>query len=245
MKGQWLLKKPIAHRGLHTDTLPENSLGAFRNAIEHGFPIELDVHLTDDNVVVVFHDDTLGRMTGKDGYIGKISSDSLQSYKLLNAEGKPTEYSIPTFEEVLSLIDGQVPLLIEIKNEGAVGNLEKKTAAILSGYKGLFAVQSFNPYSIKYFKDHMPDVPRGILSCLFTKEIIKNSLKRHILKTMKLNKMAKPDFISYYADHLPNRYVSRAQLPVLAWTIRSNEMAYKVKGNANNIIFEKFIPENI
>lgn len=246
MKGQWLLKKPIAHRGLHNDTLPENSMGAFQNAIEHGFPIELDVRLTDDNVVVVFHDDKLGRMTGKDGYISKISSDSLNSYKLLNAEGKPTEYSIPTFEEVLNFINGQVPLLIEIKNYSSVGLLEKKTAAILSGYTGQFAVQSFNPYSIKYFKENMPDVPRGILSCFFTKEIIKNAVKRHVLKTLKLNKIAKPDFISYYADNLPNRYVTKSKLPVLAWTVRSNEMIHRLNGVANNIIFEKFIPdENI
>ncbi len=243
MKGQWLLKKPIAHRGLHTESLPENSMGAFKNAIEHGYPIELDVRLTDDNVVVVFHDDKLGRMTGKDGYISKISSSSLENYKLLDAEGKPTEFTIPTFEEVLAFINGSVPILIEIKNFDSVGLLEKKTASILSGYTGQFAVQSFNPYSIKYFKDNMPDVPRGILSCFFTKEIIKNAVKRHILKTMKLNKIAKPDFISYYVENLPNRYVTRSGLPVLAWTVRSNEMIQNLHGAANNIIFEKFIPD--
>ncbi len=246
MKGQWLLKKPIAHRGLHTDTLPENSIGAFENAIEHGYPIELDVRLTDDNVVVVFHDDKLGRMTGKDGYISKIGSDSLNMYKLLDAEGKPTEFCIPTFEEVLNLVNGQVPLLIEFKNYDSVGLLEKKTASMLAAYSGQYAVQSFNPYTIKYFKENMPDVPRGILSCFFTKDIIKNAVKRHVLKTLKLNKIAKPDFISYCADNLPNRYVNKAHLPVLAWTVRSNETVQRLSGVANNIIFEKFIPdENI
>ncbi len=246
MKGQWLLKKPIAHRGLHTDTLPENSMGAFKNAIEHGYPIELDVRLTDDNVVVVFHDDKLGRMTGKDGYISKISSESLNMYKLLDTEGKPTEFCIPTFEEVLSLVNGQVPLLIEFKNYDSVGLLEKKTASILGTYPGQYAVQSFNPYTIKFFKENMPDVPRGVLSCFFTKEVIKNTVKRHVLKTLKLNKIAKPDFISYCADNLPNRYVTKAHLPVLAWTVRSNETVQRLSGVANNIIFEKFIPdENI
>ncbi len=242
MKGQWLLDKPIAHRGLHTDDLPENSLGAFANAVEHGYPIELDVRLTDDEVVVVFHDDSLGRMTGKDGYVSKLGSEVLHDYKLLNAEKKPTQYYIPTFEEVLKLVDGKVPLLIEIKNQGSVGNLEKKTAAILASYNGLYAVQSFNPFSIAYFKENMPDVPRGILSCFFTKNELAGAVKRHVLKTLKMNKVAKPDFISYCAENLPNRYVTRAKLPVLAWTVRSNEKMEELGDVANNIIFEKFIP---
>ena len=243
MKGQWLLSKPIAHRGLHTEEIPENSLGAFSNAIEHGYPIELDVRLTDDDKVVVFHDDSLGRMTGKDGYISKINSDALVDYKLLNGEKKPTQFYIPTLQEVLDLVDGKVPLLIEIKNQGAVGLLEKKTAEILRTYSGECAVQSFNPYSIEYFKDNMPDLPRGILSCYFTKKDLKNPLKRHVLKTLKLNKVARPDFISYCAENLPNRYVSKTKLPVLAWTVRSNETAQRLSTIANNIIFEKFTPK--
>lgn len=242
MKGQWLLNKPISHRGLHNDTLPENSLGAFQNAIDHGYPIELDVRLTDDEKVVVFHDDSLGRMTGKDGYVSKINSSTLKDYRLLNSEKKPTEYCIPTLEEVLALVDGKVPLLIEIKNQGSVGSLEKKTAAILSAYSGLYAIQSFNPYSLEYFKDNMPDVPRGILSCFFTKNDLKGILKRYVLKTLKMNKVARPDFISYCADNLPNRYVKKTKLPVLAWTVRSNEKAEQLCTEANNIIFEKFIP---
>lgn len=243
MKGQWLFDRPIAHRGLHNDELPENSLGAFASAAEHGYPIELDVRLTDDETVVVFHDDSLGRMTGKDGYLSKIKSDKLKNYKLLNSEKKPTEYSIPTFEEVLNLVDGRVPILVEIKNTGSVGLLEKKTAAILSDYKGQFAVQAFNPYSIEYFKDNMPDVPRGILSCFFTKNELKGPIKRYVLKTLKMNKVAKPDFVSYCAENLPNRYVTKSKLPVLAWTVRTGEKAEQLKTIANNIIFEKFIPE--
>lgn len=243
MKGQWLYNKPIAHRGLHNDELPENSLGAFANAIEHGYPIELDVRLTDDEKVAVFHDDSLGRMTGKDGYISKISSDALSEYKLLGLDKKPTEFCIPTFEEVLSLVNGKVPILIELKNLGSVGTLEKHTAQLLASYGGDYAVQSFNPYSIEYFKDHMPDVPRGILSCFFTKNDLKGPIKRYILKSLKMNKVAKPDFISYNADNLPNRYVSKARLPVLAWTVRSNEKAQQLATVANNIIFERFIPK--
>lgn len=242
MKAQWLYTRPIAHRGLHTDELPENSLGAFDNAIKHGYPIELDVRLTGDEKVVVFHDDSLGRMTGKDGYIGKISGD-LEELKLLNAEKKPSEFSIPSFEETLEFVSGKVPLLIEIKNIGSVGTLERLTAQILSSYSGEFAIQSFNPYSVAYFKDNMPDVPRGILSCFFTKADLKGAIKRHTLKALKLNKVAMPDFISYAAENLPNKYVTKSKLPVLAWTVRSSEKAMQLSTVANNIIFENFIPK--
>ena len=243
MTGQWLLAKPIAHRGLHNDLLPENSVGAYLNAIEHGYPIELDVRLTDDDVVVVFHDDSLGRMTGKDGYVSKIDSSSLSDFKLIGADKKPTEFCIPTFEEVLRLVDGKVPLLVEIKNTGNAGTLEKKTAAMLRNYKGDCAVQSFDPYSLEYFKKNCPDIPRGILSCFFTKNELKGALKRYVLKTLKMNKVASPDFVSYYAENLPNRYVSHTNLPVLAWTVRSNQMAERMCTVANNIIFENFIPK--
>ena len=244
MKGQWLFNKPISHRGLHTDDLPENSLGAFMNSISNGYPIELDVRLTDDEKVVVFHDDALGRMTGKDGYVSKINSSELGEYKLLNAEKKPTEFCIPTFEEVLSLVDGKVPLLIEIKNfSRTAGTLERLATQLLATYNGEYAIQSFNPFCVAYFKENMPDVPRGILSCYFSKNDIKGALKRHALKTLKMNKIACPDFISYAAENLPNRYVTRTKLPVLAWTVRSNEKAQQLCTVANNIIFERFIPK--
>ena len=239
---QWLLTKPIAHRGLHDSKLPENSLGAFDAAAKNGYPIELDVRLTDDGTVVVFHDDALGRMTGKDGYVSKISSSELNECKLLNGEKKPSDFCIPTLKEVLELVDGKVPLLVEIKNTGSVGSLEKKTATLLSEYKGKFAVQSFNPFSVEYFKVNMPDVPRGILSCYFTKDEVKGSIKRNLLKKLKLNKICKPDFVSYCADNLPNKYVTKTKLPVLAWTVRSNEKAEALCTVANNIIFEKFTP---
>jgi len=239
---KWLLDKPIAHRGLHTAELPENSLGAFQNAVDKGYPIELDVHLTDDGTVVVFHDYALGRMTGKDGYICKLTSGELSEYKLLNGEKKPSEYSIPTLKEALDLIDGKVPVLVEIKNQDSVGPLEKNTALILSEYKGKYAVQAFNPFSIAYFKENMPDVPRGILSCRFTKDELRGAIKRRLLGSLRFNKVARPDFISYRAEHLPNRHVTKAGLPVLAWTVRSNEMYTQLGANADNIIFEDFTP---
>lgn len=240
---QWLLSTPVAHRGLHNAELPENSIGAFENAIEHGFPIEMDLHITDDGELVVFHDSSLARMTGKDGFIENSSSAMLKELRLVNGEKKPTEFSIPTFEEFLSCVDGKVPLLIEIKSKSGVGALEEKTISLLKDYNGKYALQSFNPFSIEYFKNKLPDAPRGILSCFFTKADLKGRFKRYLLKTLHFNKLAKPDFVSYKAENLPNKYVNRSKLPVLAWTVRSNEMRTALNGIANNIIFENFIPE--
>ena len=240
---QWLLSTPIAHRGLHTAELPENSMGAFENAIEHGYPIEMDLHLTDDGEVVVFHDSSLGRMTGKDGFVENSSSAILKELRLLNGEKKPTEYSIPTFAEFLSMVNGRVPLLIEVKSKSGVGVLEDKIISLLKDYDGKYALQSFNPFSIERFKNKLPDAPRGILSCFFNKSDLKGRLKRYLLKSLRFNKAAKPDFVSYRAEDLPNKYVSRSHLPVLAWTVRSNEMKTALSDIANNIIFENFIPE--
>ena len=118
----WLVEIPIAHRGLHDKNTPENSLAAFSKAIEKGFAIELDVQLLSDDTVVVFHDTSLSRMTGNDGYIKFLNKNDLKVLKL-----KGTKEHIPTFEEVLNLVDGKTPLLIEIKNSSTkVGKLEQK-----------------------------------------------------------------------------------------------------------------------
>ncbi|HIT62490.1 MAG TPA: glycerophosphodiester phosphodiesterase, partial [Candidatus Caccovivens faecavium] len=139
----WLVETPIAHRGLHDKVSPENSLSAFEKAVENGYAIELDVQLLADDTVVVFHDESLSRMTGNDGYIKFLNKEDLKVLKLGNSKEH-----IPTFEEVLKLVNGRTPLLIEIKNQFKVGKLEQKVIALLKDYKGEYAVQSFNPFSL-------------------------------------------------------------------------------------------------
>lgn len=235
----WLVKDYIAHRGLHNDSLPENSLGAFANAINEGYAIELDVQQIADGTVIVFHDYSLSRMTGKDGYTKNLIKAELSSYTLAN-----TEYYIPTLAEVLQLVDGQVPLLIEIKNEGKVGSLEKATYDLLKDYNGDFAIQSFNPYSLEWFKNNAPNIWRGQLSSFFKGENL-SFAKRFALKRMLLNKKVScPDFISYNVDNLPNFYVNRyKKLPLLAWVVRSQTEYMKAVKHCDNIIFEGFEPK--
>jgi len=233
----WLVTSPIAHRGLWSQELPENSLAAFEAAIKSGFAIELDVRLLDDGTVVVFHDDSLARMTGKDGYVSALTKDSLSSYAL-----QGTDNTIPTLSEALTLIDGKVPVLIEVKNAGKVGKLEQAVIDLLSSYEGDVAVQSFNPHSLGYFAGNAPHILRGQLASYFrhNKEI--SWFKRAALKRLKLNNISKPDFIGYNHKDLPNKYVKAAGLPTLAWTVRSNAEFEAVVHNCDNVIFEKFIP---
>lgn len=238
IRKSWLVAKPIAHRGLHNADLPENSLGAFENAIENGYSIELDVRTIDDGTVIVFHDNSLCRLTNSDGYACNLNINTLKDYNLLN-----TEYKIPTFEKVLEYVNGRVPILIETKNEGKVGELESKVVEMLKNYKGDIAVQSFNPMSMGYFRENAPHILRGQLASYFTKSEVSGGFKRYFLKRLKLNNISVPDFISYNAEYLPNKYVTRTKLPVLAWTIRSNADMERVLPHCDNIIFEKFIPE--
>ncbi|MDR1094229.1 MAG: glycerophosphodiester phosphodiesterase [Clostridiales bacterium] len=236
IKNSWLVKKPIAHRGLHNDAQPENSLGAFENAIKHGYPIELDVHALDDGTVVVFHDESLCRMTGRDGYITNLKADDLKDIRLAKTDAK-----IPTFAETLEFVAGRTPILIEIKNDGKIGTLEKSLHDLVKHYDGEFAVQSFNPYSVEYFKKNAPHIPRGQLSCFFKGSDL-TRLKRYMLKRLKFFSTARPDFISYQFGDLPNRWVSRRSVPVLAWTIRSSADLESVQEYCDNIIFEGILP---
>ena len=236
----WLVETPIAHRGFHDKNNPENSLAAFARAIEKGYAIELDVQLLADETVVVFHDDSLARMTGNDGYIKYLNKEDLKALSL-----KGTKETIPTLEEVLRSVDGRVPLLIEIKNKYKVGKLEQKVIDLLKNYKGKYAVQSFNPFSLGYFRQHAPQILRGQLAGYLKNEKSLSWISKFLLKRMRFNKkVSQPDFIAYEAAALPNRFVRKYKnLPLLAWAIKSKEEYLKIVKYCDNIIFEKFDPE--
>ena len=235
----WLLDSPIAHRGLHDKTHPENTISAFSRAIDEGYAIELDVRMISDGTVIVFHDDKLSRLTDNDGYVKFLNKSDLDILKIKNSKEK-----IPTFEEVLTFIDGRVPILVEIKNQDKVGELEKKVLEMLKNYKGEYAVQSFNPFVLEYFYKYAPEIPRGQLAGYFKEDKL-TFFKKYVLKRMLLNKkISHPDFISYESKHLPNRFVRKYKtLPLLAWTVRSQSEYLRVVKHCDNIIFENFEPK--
>ena len=235
IKNSRLFATPIAHRGLHSESIPENSIAALQKAANDGFPIEIDVRIIDDGTVIVFHDDTLGRLTGTDGYASNLRRADLADLHLLG-----TDQTIPTFEQVLETVNGSVPLLIETKVTTKVGALESKVTELLKAYRGEFAVQSFDPYSLEYFRKHEPDFIRGQLACA---NAGLSYFKRKALSHLKVNRISEPQFISYCAGDLPSKYVTKTGLPVLAWTVTSNADYERVRAHCDNIIFERFMPE--
>lgn len=240
----WLVNKYIAHRGLHSETHPENSMSSFMLAIEHGYGIEFDICPLEDGTPVVFHDETMMRLTGKDGYIRKIKDvEELKKYTLINEKGKDTGEKIPTLQEALDQINGRAPLLIEIKDYNMNSNFERVVLEVVKNYKGEFAIMSFNPITLKWFRMNAPDILRGQLACSMKGKKM-NFFKKWILKKMALNKShSQPHFIAYKWDEVPNRYVKRfKELPLLVWAVPSQTAYMKVAKYCDNIIFEHFEP---
>ncbi len=234
----WLVEEPIASKGIHDKSHPENSLSAFGKAIEGGYPIALNVQMIADGTIVVFDDDSLSRLTDNDGYLKFLNKSDLDLLHLSGSKEK-----IPTLQEALAFIDGKVPVLIEIKNLDKVGNFEKGVIEILKEYKGEVAVASLNPYVLEYFYKHAPNILRGQISGYFRGQKLPH-VKKYGFKRMIFNKkVSRPDFICYEADHLPNRFVKKYKtLPLLAWTVKSQSEYVKVVKYCDNVIFEHFEP---
>ena len=234
MDVNFLKNNLIAHRGLHNKIIPENSIPAFKEAIKNNYIIEFDVHILKDNNVVVFHDDNLKRLTGIDKKIKDTTYNEIKNLKLNN-----TENYIPLLKDVLKLVNGRVPLLIELKFDNKVGLLEDKLIDIMKDYKGLYAYQSFSPFSLIYLKKRT-NMPRGLLVSDFKNNKI-NIIKKIFLKNMLLNFLVKPDFISVNYNFLNRKKIQKYKnkLLILTWTIRNNDFD-KYKDLCDNFIFESF-----
>ena len=229
-----------AHRGLHDSNSPENSLAAFKQAVHAGFGIELDVQLSADGQVMVFHDYTLVRMTGADDKLSEKTADELTELKL-----NGTDESIPLLSEVLEAVGGKVPLLVELKGENTNTHLCGKVHELMREYNGYYVVESFNPLLIHSYKKLSPSTPCGLLITKFTKDRGISALNL-ILDWMALNFLSKPDFIAF--DHRYKkvslsllRHIYR--LPEMTWTIRNKEV-YDSLPEGKCAIFEGFIPES-
>ncbi len=231
-----------AHRGLHSDGCEENSVSAFRRAVEAGYAIELDVRLSKDGELVVFHDDTLDRVTAESGRVDAKTREELSKIKL----GK-TEDTVPTFSEVLSLVDGKVPLLVEIKEDAGSYAVTEKCVEVLRSYKGDFIIESFNPLALARVRELMPEALRGILSQSFLKEKQYRTPTHFLLSIMALNFLCRPDFIAFNHKHSANMALRLSRwlfrVPTLAWTTRSKEEEERaLKKGFDGVIFENYIP---
>ncbi len=238
----WLLNRPIAHRGLHANNsaIPENSLKAFDAAANKEYIIELDIHLLADKNLAVFHDDNLQRICGINTEIKSLTAKELAKINLLGSEEK-----IPLLDEVFELVNGKVPILIEIKNQDGNNSLiQDILISKLKEYNGKVAVQSFNPFLLKKIIKEMPHIPRGQLSQSYL-DVEMNPLKKYLLKNMLLNFASKPHFIAYNFLDMPNKMLEKERakgIKVLCWTARTESEYEKIKPMCDNIIFENFTP---
>jgi glycerophosphoryl diester phosphodiesterase len=244
---QAFLTIPIAHRGYHDHTrgVIENSLSAFRAAIDAGYGIELDVQRSADDVAVVFHDDDMDRLTSATGGFRNYSAAALARTQLSGSTD-----TIPTLKDVLALVAGRVPLLIEIKEnwntmQDTDGNLEKAVAAELVGYPGPVAVMAFNPNCIAHMATLAPDVPRGLTTEAY--DPIQNApIPAEVcayLREIPDYERTQSSFISHQASDLGRPRVAELKAQgaaVLCWTIKSPQAEAQARQVAQNITFEGY-----
>lgn len=212
-----------AHRGLHDEKTPENSMAAFRAALEHGYGIELDVHLLKDGNLAVIHDSSLKRTTGAEGKIEDLTTEQLQNYHL---EG--TDETIPTFRQVLDLFDGKAPMIVELKATGSnAAAVTEATCKMLDSYKGAYCLESFDPRCVYWLKKNRPDLIRGQLTENFfaTKTSTLPWYLKLVLSKQLMNFLILPDFVAYrFADrrNLGNFLVRKLWgTQGVTWTLRS------------------------
>lgn len=228
----------FSHRGLHNKNYPENSIPAFENSIKCGFDIEFDVQLTKDNKLVVFHDKNINRMTGIDKKVSDCTLDELRDINLLD-----TCYTIPTLEETLKTIKGEVTIYIEIKSKNNTRKICSKLLELLNRYNGKVYIASFNPFDLIWFKRHAKRYDRIQLAM---KEATKGRfITNCILKNTLFNFITKPTYVSYKLGELNNKLetkYAKNNVGILQWTIKNNKEFNKSLKKYNGVIFEGFIP---
>ena len=233
-----------AHRGLHDNNseAPENSMAAFRKAVEAGYGIELDVQLSKDRIPVVFHDEDLKRVCCVEGKVRDYTYQELQQFTLCQSNER-----IPLLADFLKMVDGRVPLIIEIKIHEKASVVCEKADALIREYKGTYCIESFHPFAVKWYKEHRPEVIRGQLSANFKKSGKEEDGGMFLVHYLLTNFLCRPDFIAF--DHRHKNSISRLVNKYLfgalsvAWTIRSKEELTQAKKAFDLFIFEGFMPK--
>jgi len=248
--GKPFLNMPIAHRGLHDKAAgrPENSLAAIRAAVEMGYGVEVDIQRSSDGQAMVFHDYDLGRLTSESGSIHLRTSDELTGIPLSGSNE-----TIPTLAQALDVVAGQVPVLIEVKDQdGAMGPntglLERAIARDLEFYEGDVAVMSFNPHSVAVLAKLLPNVPRGLVTGSFMEDnwgLLPQKVRQK-LREIPDYTAVDASFISHRIDDLNRARVSELQATgsaVLCWTVRDATAEATARAVADNITFEGYMPK--
>lgn len=237
-----LLLSDYAHRGLWNETYPENSLAAFALAAEAGVGIELDIQLSKDNHIMVFHDYGLKRMCGIDRKLCDMTYEELKNVRL-----KESNQCIPTLAEVLKVVDGRIPLLIELKGENLNTELCRRAAAMLDKYHGAFCVESFNPVMLCWFKKFRPRYARGqLVTKVKRKTGTGNLVINFALSHLLLDFLSRPDFIAVDGriKKRPMIFICEKifKADVFVWTVRNKKDYDACAGEMRHSIFEGFKP---
>jgi glycerophosphoryl diester phosphodiesterase len=235
----WLAEVPLAHRGLHGDGIPENSLAGFAAAAAAGYGVELDVHVSRDGVPVVHHDTSLVRLTGRDARVLDLTAAQLATLRLAG-----TDEHVPTLTEVLHTM-GDAPVMVELKQDRLrTGALEGATADVLERHTGPVCVASFNPGSLRWFRKHRPEVVRVLTASPLDDADLPAVLRRRLAAIKDLPSVA-PAAVSYDLTGLPNAATDawRARGGVLVtWTARDEDQLARAREVADNVIFEHVRP---
>lgn len=240
-----LNERYYAHRGFHKakSIAPENSMAAFHLAIQNNFGIEFDVQLSKDGVPVVFHDFNLKRVCGIDKNVNELTFQELRQLSLFDSNEK-----IPHLQEVIDLVSGHVPLIIEIKSKSSDVSVCSVVAPVLDDYKGVYCVESFNPFVVLWYKKNRPEIIRGQLSTNYLKSKTKqNKIFSFLLQNLFFNFITKPNFISYnyqYHENLSLVICKKLyKITTIAYTIPSKAVLDSYFKSFDLFIFENFIPD--
>jgi glycerophosphoryl diester phosphodiesterase len=235
-----LLDTPLAHRGLHGEGVPENSLPAFVAAAEAGYGVELDVRLTLDGMPVVLHDPDLRRATGTDAKVGDLSASHLAGLRL-----RDTDEPVPTLPQALGGIRGRTPVMVEIKSlRMGAGRIEPIVASVLDAYEGPACVASFNPRTLLWFRRHRPRVARVLTAGPLAGWPLPASVRRR-LSDLRDAAAVTPVAVSYELAGLPSTVTDAwrgAGGALVTWTVRNARQLERARELADNVIFEHVRP---
>ncbi|MEM0947533.1 MAG: glycerophosphodiester phosphodiesterase family protein [Pseudomonadota bacterium] len=244
---QGFFERPFAHRALHGAGRPENGLSAVRAAVAAGYGIEIDVQPSSDNRAMVFHDAALDRMTLASGPIQDRNASELGRIRLMGSDD-----TVPTLTQILDEVAGQVPLVIEIKDQSGLfgptdGMLEAAVAQAIETYHGPLAIMSFNPHTVARMRDLAPECPRGLTTETFTSDTAPGASDAALLALTEMTMLDETGacFISHDVEDLSSAAVSAVRnrgLPILCWTVRSQKVADQALKIADQITFEGFTP---
>lgn len=234
---EWIKTAYIAHRGLHNRVLPENTLGAFKNAVKHEFDIELDIRISKDEQIVVYHDRNIFRLCSRNFNIDELNYDELKQYPILNTNEK-----IPLLKDVLDTLPKDTKYLIELKSVKNPKFFVTKFIELIKDYDITYAIHSFDPRILNAFRKQDNSIIRGQIASTFKGQ---NLFAKIFIKDLYSNRITKPDFTNYKFEDLPRKKLDKLHKNghvIISYVAKNEKNLHFVRSRYDNAVFENFIP---